>query len=145
MDAPTASIIAAAMAWIGVAITGVFSLLVIQHRGMIETQLAIQKAEFDRMMAAQQKAYTEEIEALKARLVDRAGYAAEAVAERLLRHPEWRSRTFKEIGFRIGGFPDDELRKILVRAGAIRVQELGQEEAWGLLALNEAALGEARD
>jgi len=45
--------------------------------------------------------------------------AEEAVRE-LLNHPEWWQRSFKAIKDKVGGFEDDELRKLLVRAGAAR-------------------------
>jgi len=46
--------------------------------------------------------------------------AAEAVAQRLLQYREWRLRSLRVIRHHLGCFDDDELRQILVRAGAIR-------------------------
>ena len=58
---------------------------------------------------------------------------AEALVRRLLRHRRYRYRTFKTIKYHVGGFEDEELRKILVRAGAIRFYDKDRVEIWGLL------------
>jgi len=58
---------------------------------------------------------------------------AESLVRRLLRHRRYRYRTFKTIKYHVGGFEDDELRKILVRAGAIRFYDGQNKEIWGLL------------
>lgn len=50
----------------------------------------------------------------------RTEFMAEQVARKLLESETWKKRSFKEIKKRLGGFEDDELRKILVRAGAVR-------------------------
>jgi hypothetical protein len=68
-------------------------------------------------------------------------FAAERVAHQLMMDVEWRLRSFAVIKRHLGGFKDDELRRILVRAGAIRFSsELGQE-MWGLLERNRHRLG----
>lgn len=59
-------------------------------------------------------------------------YKAETVARKLLNHPTWRWRTFKVIEHHLGGFEHDELRKILVQAGAVRFETQEGEEIWGL-------------
>jgi hypothetical protein len=41
----------------------------------------------------------------------------------------------------LGGFADDELRKILVRAGAVRFEAKSGSELWGLLERNHDLLG----
>lgn len=58
---------------------------------------------------------------------------AESLVRRLLRHRRYRYRTFKTIKYHVGGFEDDELRKILVRAGAIRFYDRDNMEIWGLI------------
>ena len=63
----------------------------------------------------------------------------------LLEHEEWKKRSFGEIRKRPGGFDEDDLGKILVRAGAVRFQKKGEkvgsdEELWGLLSRNEGDL-----
>ncbi len=58
---------------------------------------------------------------------------AEEAIRALLDLEGWGKRTFKEIKRRLGGFEDDELRKLLVRAGAIRfTRRADGEELWGL-------------
>jgi|GEM_PF-427252 len=61
-------------------------------------------------------------------------FAAEYVARRLLKHPDWKWRSFETIKHHLGGFEDDELRRILVRAGAIRSVDRSKDvEVWGLV------------
>lgn len=75
----------------------------------------------------------------------RAELRTEFMAEQALRHllqvEKWRKRSFAAIQRRIGGFTDDELRKLLVRAGAVRFEEQDGGEVWGLLSRNEESLG----
>jgi len=67
-------------------------------------------------------------------------FMAEKAAKSLLENPKWRKRTFSEIKKRLGGFEDDELRKILVGAGAVRFQGKGDAEVWGLVSKNKQNL-----
>ncbi len=63
----------------------------------------------------------------------RTGFMAETVVRELLTQPNigpW--RTFVMIRHHVGGFSDDELRKVLVRAGAIRFRSLNGVELWAL-------------
>jgi hypothetical protein len=69
----------------------------------------------------------------------RTEFMAERVARELLLDSRWQKRSFKQIERTLGGFEDDELRKILVRAGAIRFyhrhrsdNSSTEEEFWGL-------------
>lgn len=64
----------------------------------------------------------------------RTEFMAERVARKLLESEKWKKRSFLEIEKRLGGFEDNELRKILVRAGAVRFE--GDNELWGLLSRN---------
>jgi len=64
----------------------------------------------------------------------RTEFMAEQVARKLLESEKWKKRSFLEIEKRLGGFEDNELRKILVRAGAVRFE--GDNELWGLLSRN---------
>jgi len=105
-----------------------------ERRATVDERLSEMKANFDRELAEQ-----------KARLDNRALFAAEQVAHTLLMHPEWESRTFRIIKARLGGFDDEALRQILVRAGAIRfIGRDGQTgeptERWGLLDRNRKLL-----
>ena len=71
----------------------------------------------------------------------RTEFMAEQVARQLLEHEKWQRRSFKAIKHRLGGFEDDELRKILVRAGAIRFEYRNtKEEFWGLIHRNRDIL-----
>ena len=60
-------------------------------------------------------------------------FQAERVAHALMTDFEWRWRSFEIIKHHLGGFENDELRKILVRAGAIRTKSKDGKEVWGLL------------
>ena len=70
----------------------------------------------------------------------RTEFMAEEVAKALLEYEQWRKRSFDEIKKRLGGFGDDELRKILVRAGAVRFEGQKGKELWGLISRNKDAL-----
>lgn len=71
----------------------------------------------------------------------RTEFMAEQVARQLLEHEKWNRRSFEAIKYRLGGFKDDELRQILVRAGAIRFEDQdSQKEYWGLIHRNRDAL-----
>ncbi len=63
-------------------------------------------------------------------------HQSEALVKRLLSHERWRLRTFKTIKYHVAGFKDDELRQILIRAGALRFQDVNGVEVWGLLERN---------
>ena len=67
--------------------------------------------------------------------------SAERVAHTLLSDSRWRLRTFMVIRHHLGGFGDDELRKILVRSGAIRFKSKSGTELWGLVERNADRLG----
>ncbi|HNX53927.1 MAG TPA: hypothetical protein PKI68_09310 [Pontiellaceae bacterium] len=70
----------------------------------------------------------------------RTEFMAEQVAKKLLENKKWTKRSFSEIKKRLGGFDDDELRKILVRAGAIRFESEYLDEVWGLISRNEDSI-----
>jgi hypothetical protein len=59
--------------------------------------------------------------------------SVEAAVRRLLQHRKWRLRTLKTIKHHIGGLDDDELRKTLLRAGAVRFEDKDGIEVWGLI------------
>jgi hypothetical protein len=60
-------------------------------------------------------------------------YMAEETARHFLGHKSFTDRSFDTLRNHLGGFGDDELRKILVRAGAIRVYREDGTEWWRLL------------
>lgn len=64
-------------------------------------------------------------------------FMAEEVAKKLLSEDKFKKRSFSEIGKRLGGFEENELRKILVRSGAVRFEKIDSgEELWGLISRN---------
>ena len=63
----------------------------------------------------------------------RTEYMAETTARHFLSHKSYTDRSFETLSRNLGGFSDDELRKILVRAGAIRVFRDDGSEWWRLL------------
>lgn len=65
---------------------------------------------------------------------------AENAACKLLEAEDWKMRSFEQIKARLGGFDDDELRRVLVRAGAVRFRDQDGKELWGLLKRNPTAL-----
>ena len=67
----------------------------------------------------------------------RTEFMAEQVARSLLENEKWKKRSFEEIKKRLGGFEDNELRKILVRSGAIKFVTSDGKELWGLLSRNK--------
>ena len=66
----------------------------------------------------------------------RTEFMAEAAIRRLLSSAQWKKRSFTAIKRRLGGFTDDELRRMLVRAGALQFEDGDGEELWGLLERN---------
>ncbi|MCG8696761.1 MAG: hypothetical protein MI922_01810 [Bacteroidales bacterium] len=60
-------------------------------------------------------------------------FMAESTAKHFLNHKKYTDRSFDTLKNHLGGFDDDELRKILVRAGAIRVFRDDGSEWWRLL------------
>lgn len=66
-------------------------------------------------------------------------FAAERAAREMLTDRKWPYRTFRVLKYHLSGFNDDELRKILVRAGGVRLTAGGQE-VWGLLTRNREYL-----
>jgi len=60
-------------------------------------------------------------------------FMAEETARHFLSHKSYTDRSFETLSKNLGGFGDDELRKILVRAGAIRTFREDGTEWWRLL------------
>ncbi len=68
-------------------------------------------------------------------------HRAEAAVKKLLTSRGWTLRSFEAIKEKIGGYEDDELRRLLVRSGAIRFKrKTDNEELWGLLKKNKGKL-----
>lgn len=59
---------------------------------------------------------------------------AEATVKYYLKEERFYERSFNHLKTKLGGFEDDEVRKILVRAGAVRfIRPDDQEEFWCLV------------
>lgn len=69
----------------------------------------------------------------KLRLAHKTEFMAEETAKHFLSHKSHIERSFDTLKKHLGGFEDDELRKILVRAGAIREIREDGSEWWKLL------------
>ena len=63
----------------------------------------------------------------------RTEFMAEETARALLSHKGFTDRSFETLQRHLGGFEDDELRKILVRAGAMRIYRDDGSEWWRLV------------
>jgi len=63
-------------------------------------------------------------------------FQAEQTALHFLSHASYTDRSFETLQKHLGGFEDNELRKILVRAGAIRNYREDGSEWWRLLSRN---------
>jgi hypothetical protein len=104
----------------------------LQQRRFLKAEL---KREWERRkteFALQCKQFEEDFQRDREQV--RTTFMAEQLALEWLNTKEYELRTFKEISRRLGGFEPDELRRILVRAGAIRFyRRVDQEEMWGLL------------
>ena len=72
-------------------------------------------------------------ELLRIREENRTEFQADHTALHFLSHASYTDRSFETLKKHLGGFEDDELRKILVRAGAIRTFREDQSEWWRLL------------
>jgi len=72
-------------------------------------------------------------ELAKIREENRTEFQAEQTAMHYLSHKNYTDRSFETLKKHLGGFEDNELRKILVRAGAIRTYRDDGSEWWRLL------------
>lgn len=72
-------------------------------------------------------------------------HMAEKTARFYLNHKGYKDRSFELLSKRLGGFEGDELRKILVRAGAVRYVRSDGTEWWRLLSRTTEAVKRAND
>lgn len=72
-------------------------------------------------------------------------FMAEETARHLLNHQSYTDRSFEALTKQIGGFTDDELRKILVRAGAVRAYRDDGTEWWRLLSRMDEFIEKRRE
>ena len=102
-------------------------------------QAASLNAEAENARAAQEASLRAQEARLRTEL--RTEFMAEEAIRLLLDHEDWTLRSFEEIKRRIRGFSDDELRQLLVRAGAVAFERTrGGDELWGLRERNRARL-----
>jgi hypothetical protein len=135
-------------------ISGVFTVIVAfityfttlrsaKKRAPVDEKLANLKGEIDRSIEERRAAINERLTQLKSRLDEELAYqkarldyrtefAAEDTARVLLDHEKLTTRTFVFLRHRLRGFQDDELRRILVRCGAVHILGKDSEERWGL-------------
>jgi hypothetical protein len=102
-------------AWIAPAVgaalvTGILALFASVITAVVTYRVAAGRAKTDRELAE-----------LKAHLDYRTEFAAEDTARTLLDYEKLPSRTFGFLPHRLRGFQDDELRRILVRCGAVHI------------------------
>ena len=70
----------------------------------------------------------------------RTQFMAEEAIRVLLLSEKWKLRSFEAISARVRGFEADELRQLLIRAGALCFEGKDGSELWGLRARNEDKL-----
>jgi len=85
------------------------------------------------------KEHTVAIEAIKT------DYMAEKTALYYLNHKGYTDRSFELLSKRLGGFEDNELRKILVRCGAVRYRRDDGTEWWRLLSRSEEVVKKRKE
>jgi hypothetical protein len=111
-------------------IAGLFGLLGVFVGGLISWWLQKDRASTDLEIA---------LEAVKTE------HMAEKTAQHFLSHKGYTDRSFNLLRERLGGFEDDELRRILVRAGAIRYTRSNGDEYWRLLSREPEAIAHAKE
>jgi hypothetical protein len=71
-------------------------------------------------------------------------HMAEKTAQYYLNHKGYTDRSFDLLSKRLGGFEENELRKILVRAGAVRYIRPDGSEWWRLLSRSAEAYNKTK-
>ena len=104
---------------------GLFGLLGVVIGGLISWWLQKDRASTDLKIA---------LEAIKTE------HMAEETALYYLKHKGYTDRSFELLKKRLGGFEDNELRKILVRAGAVRYIREDNSEWWRLISRIDEAI-----
>ncbi|MES2733818.1 MAG: hypothetical protein V4714_18875 [Bacteroidota bacterium] len=102
--------------------TALFTLLGTMVGGLISYFL--QKQRLEQELKIKQEEYKTE-------------FMAENTAKHFLSHKSYTDRSFETLKKHLGGFEEEELRKILVRAGAIRTYREDKSEWWRLLSRME--------
>lgn len=99
-------------------ITPIFTLLGTLIGGLVT--FAVNRQQFKHQLCALREQYKTE-------------FMAETTARHFLSHKSYTDRSFDVLVKHLGGFEEDELRKILVRAGAVREYHNDGTEWWYLL------------
>jgi hypothetical protein len=157
-----AAIIAGIVSLVGGVITAAVTLRVARQRATVDEKLATLKGTIDADAATRRAAVDLKLAEFKgeldhglaeqkAQLDQRTLFQAERVAHELLTDPRWTTRSFRQLRHYLGGFEDNKLREVLVRAGAIRfgpdqgvlydAEGDANTEMWGLLERNRNRLG----
>lgn len=102
--------------------------------------IALRNSRRETEREAEARKHAMEMQETRLRAQLRTEFMAEEAIVRLLRHRNCSKRSFEAIQARIGGFGDDELRRLLVRAGAVRFGNGKGEEFWGLRDRNDEEL-----
>jgi len=89
------------------------------------------RAEAENARLAQEASLSQQEARLRTEL--RTEFMAEEAIRALLSHEDWTLRSFEAIKRRVKGFDDNELRQLLVRAGAVAFERRDSStELWGL-------------
>ncbi|MFW8609894.1 hypothetical protein [Rhizobium beringeri] len=136
-----AALVAGSVSLVVALISSFITLRVAAARGRIDEKITKLKGEMDSDLARTKGELDAQLAEQKVRLDNKVVFAAERVAHELMMDEGWKWRSFRVIKHHLGGFEDDELRKILVRAGAIRSKAADDQELWGLLDRNRDSIG----
>jgi hypothetical protein len=104
--------------------------------GIVAVVVSLLGARWDNRRQTNQLKSDLELQQLRIKEELRTEYMAEAAIHELLIKAEPK-RSFARIQARVGGFEENELRRLLVRAGALRYQASDGTELWGLRDRNE--------
>jgi hypothetical protein len=118
-------------------IAGLCSMAVGIVAGFVTLKVAVRRAGVDKELPLMRERFDKELAELNFRLDNRTLFAAENAAITFLNVKQIPSRSFHFIRHRLRGFKEDELRQILVRAGAVQFTGDAGEERWGLWNRNQ--------
>lgn len=122
-------------------ISGITSAVVARRRAAVDRDLSRRRGEIERDLAARRAGVDERLKRLegelaeqKVRLDNKTIFAAEEAVVRFLEFEYSGSdgRSFHFIRHRLRGFEDNELRRLLVRAGAVQFTDDAGRERWAL-------------
>ncbi len=111
-------------------ITPIFTLLGTLFGGLVT--FAVNRQQFKHQITALREQHKTE-------------FMAETTARHFLSHKSYTDRSFDVLVKHLGGFEEDELRKILVRAGAVRDYHADGSEWWYLLSREQERLDKFRN